>query len=515
MSSGVSVYLTDARPMTTKAVQIKMVIAAAAIPIERELKFIMPSLSRLILSTALLCGASVHSQNLPPEIDAALSRTRIPRDAVSLYVIDANPSVTTPILTHRALVAMNPASVMKLVTTVAALDLLGPAYTWQTQVLTDGSIKDGVLNGDLIIKGGGDPKLVAERLWLLLHRVRGLGISTINGNIVLDSSAFSVPAINPAAFDGEPTRPYNASPDALLVNYKSVVMTFTPLSGQNVAVIHYEPQLAGVDMPKTVPLVNADCSDYRGSLRSDFSEPKRFRFLGNYPRSCGERVWPIAYADPTAFADLAVRALWEGMGGKLGGIGRAGQTPAQAKPVLVFASPSLGEIIRDMNKFSNNVMAQQLFLTLSLSDKKPATFEASRAVLADWWKSKYGAIANLEMPVVENGSGLSRIERATSFSLAKMLQDAYAAPTMPELMASLPQSGVDGTLRRSKTQGVAHLKTGSLNNVASRAGFVHSQRVGAESKRYVLVAIINTSNTEVMGNSRALFDALVEWTAKQ
>jgi D-alanyl-D-alanine carboxypeptidase/D-alanyl-D-alanine-endopeptidase (penicillin-binding protein 4) len=157
-----------------------------------------------------------------------------------------------------------------------------------------------------------------------------------------------------------------------------------------------------------------------------------------------------------------------------------------------------------------------LFLTLSLNDKKPATFEASREVLASWWKSKYGNVANMELPVVENGSGLSRTERATSFALAKMLQDAYAAPTMPELIASLPQSGVDGTLRRSKAQGVAHLKTGSLNNVAARAGFVHSQKTGTEGKRYVLVAIVNTSNTEVMGgNSRALFDALVEWTARQ
>jgi D-alanyl-D-alanine carboxypeptidase/D-alanyl-D-alanine-endopeptidase (penicillin-binding protein 4) len=454
---------------------------------------------------------AAQAQNLPPEIDAALARARIPKEAVSLYVIDASPSVTVPILSHRANASMNPASVMKLVTTVAALDLLGPAYTWQTQVLLEP-------NGDLVIKGGGDPKLVVERLWLLLNRVRSLGISTIQGDIVLDSSAFNIPATNAAAFDGEPMRPYNASPDALLVNYKSVVMTFTPINGQSMAAVQYEPPLAGVDMPKSVSLINADCSDYRGSLRADFSDAKRIRFLGSYPRSCGERVWPIAYADPASFAALAVRGLWESMGGKLIGTSRTGQASREAKLVLAFGSPSLGEIIRDMNKFSNNVMAQQLFLSLSLGDKKPATFDASKGVLAAWWLGKYGNAVGMELPTLENGSGLSRIERTSSFALAKMLQDAYAAPYMPELMASLPQAGIDGTLRRSRSQGVAHLKTGSLNNVAARAGYVHSQRVGSASsagKRYVLVAIVNTVNAEVMGNSRALFDALVDWTARQ
>jgi D-alanyl-D-alanine carboxypeptidase/D-alanyl-D-alanine-endopeptidase (penicillin-binding protein 4) len=206
------------------------------------------------------------------------------------------------------------------------------------------------------------------------------------------------------------------------------------------------------------------------------------------------------------------------MGGKLIGTSRTGQASREAKLVLAFGSPSLGEIIRDMNKFSNNVMAQQLFLSLSLGDKKPATFDASKGVLAAWWLGKYGNAVGMELPTLENGSGLSRIERTSSFALAKMLQDAYAAPYMPELMASLPQAGIDGTLRRSRSQGVAHLKTGSLNNVAARAGYVHSQRVGSASsagKRYVLVAIVNTANAEVMGNSRALFDALVDWTARQ
>ena len=508
---------------------MKMVMAAAAMPIHLallgtriwELEFVMLSLSKLLpLSFFALFALHASAQNLPPEMEAALSRARIPKEALSLYVIDASPSITTPLVSHRASTPMNTASVMKLVTSVAALDLLGPAYTWQTQVLMDsagkdGAIKEGVLNGDLVIKGGGDPKLVIERLWLLLARVRGLGIQTINGNIVLDSSAFAIPvgsAASAAAFDGEPTKPYNASADGLLINFKSLMMTFTVNAAAGVASVQYDPPLAGVTMPTSVPLTSADCGDYRSALRADFSDPKRIRFLGSYPKNCGERVWPIAYADPAAFAGLAVQGLWESMGGKITGMARTGLASPQAKLLFTFNSPSLGEVMRDMNKFSNNVMAQQIFLSLSLSGNKAASFAASRSVLASWWQSRYGALEDAPAPIVDNGSGLSRDERISAISLARMLQSAYAAPYMPELIASLPQTGVDGTLRRSKaTAGAAHLKTGSLNNVVARAGYVD----GANGKRYVLIAIINSDNSTVLAGARSVLDVLIDWTARQ
>ncbi len=532
ISSGVSVILADARPITTNAVQMKMVMAAAAMPIHLallgtliwELEFVMLSLSKLLpLCFLALSALTTNAQNLPADIDAALTRARIPKDAISLYIIDANPSGVAPLISHRASAPMNPASVMKLVTSVAALDLLGPAYTWQTQVLIDpagkdGRVKDGVLNGDLVIKGGGDPKLVTERLWLLLNRVRSLGISTINGDIVIDQSAFDVTAKNPAEFDGEPTRAYNAGPDALLVNFKSVVMTFTPNALEGYASIQFDPPLHGVDMPSTVALssssASASCGEYRSGLKADFSDAKKIQFIGTYPRACGEKIWPFAYAEPASFAGHAVRGLWEVMGGKLSGTARTGPASARAKLLFAFNSQSLGEVMRDMNKFSNNVMAQQIFLTLSLNANggKPATFEASRAVLAQWWKSRYGTLAEMPVPALDNGSGLSRDERITALSLARMLQSAYAAPYMPELIASLPQTGVDGTLRRSKAMaGAAHLKTGSLNNVVARAGYVD----GTNGKRYVFIAIVNSDSSTVLAGARSVLDVLIDWTARQ
>ena len=478
------------------------------------------------------CGAVVLNlvnpavaQTLPPEVEAALVRAKVPPEALAAIVIDAAPLAngkTVPLLSHRASASVNPASVMKLVTTYASLELLGPAYTWATPVFVEGSIKDGVLTGNLIIQGRGDPKLVQERLWLLLRRVQslgaGLGIKTITGDILLDRSAFAVAQQNPADFDGEPLRPYNAAPDALLLNFKSVVMTFVPNPGAGLAVVSFEPPLSNVQMQASVPLAAgktavtlAACGDYRSALQADFSDPYRISFKGSYPAGCGEKVWPVAYADPASYAERAVAGMWTEMGGKLGGRVRDGRAPASAKPAFEMTSPTLAEVIHDINKFSNNVMAQQLFLSLSLNATAPpgpASLDASRNVLQAWWRERFGP---QDLPVIDNGSGLSRQERITPQGLARMLQTAYLSGTMPELMASLPIASVDGTLRRSKSrvsQGWAHLKTGSLRDASALAGYVHT----SSGKRLVVVGIINHPNAAA---ARPALEALVDWAVKE
>jgi D-alanyl-D-alanine carboxypeptidase/D-alanyl-D-alanine-endopeptidase (penicillin-binding protein 4) len=470
---------------------------------------------------AILIGAlslwPALAQNLPPEVDAALARARVPRDALALLVMDAEGKLP-PRLSHRATVPMNPASVMKLVTTYAALDLLGPAYSWRTPVYVEGAVKDGTLYGNLYIKGQGDPKLVAERLWLLLRRVQGLGIQKIAGDIVLDHSAFETVDVDPASFDGEPLRPYNVAPDALLLNFKSVVMTFVPDLAAHTASVQFEPPLYGVQMQVSVPLANGTkganganggCGDYRAALKADFSDPARIRFAGSYPAGCLEKVWPVAYADPASYSARAVQGLWQQMGGQLGGTVRLGRVPPPAlalPPTFEIISPPLAEVIRDINKYSNNVMAQQLFLTLSLNAQGQATRAASRDLVQRWWQQRISAT---DVPTLDNGSGLSRESRISAQALARLLQTAYVSPLMPELMSSLPIAGVDGTLKRSQaqSQGRAHLKTGSLRDVVAVAGYVHA----ASGRRYVLVALINHPNANA---ARPALDALLDWTVR-
>src|SRR3990167_640193 len=241
---------------------------------------------------------------------------------------------------------------MKLVTTYAGLELLGPSFTWATPVYVDGTIAGGVLQGNLIIAGQGDPKLVLERLWLLLRRVQGLGIKSITGDILLDRSAFAASTQNPADFDGEPQRPYNAAPDALLINFKSVVMTFAPNLASGSATVSFEPPLASVQMQPSVPLsvgLNggqggsasmAPCGDYRAQLKADFADPLRIAFNGSYPLACGEKVWAVAYADPASYAERAVAGLWQEIGGKLGGRVREGRAAAGQSPAFELVSPT-------------------------------------------------------------------------------------------------------------------------------------------------------------------------------
>ena len=465
---------------------------------------------RRLLMFAVCCACALAHAQIPASVDAELARAKVPRDAVALLVLDAQNPSAAPRLSHRAGSAMQSASVIKLVTTFAALELLGPAYTWTTPVYVDGAVRDGVLQGNVYIQGQGDPKLVLERLWLLLHRLQGFGIQGIQGDIVLDRSAFAPDATDPGAFDGEPLRPYNAGPDALLINYKTVLMTFTPDATRRVAHVQIDPPLWGVQTQDTVPLIGGACGDYRGALKATFSDPARIRFAGGYPAECGEKVWPVAYADPATYAPRVVQGLWLSMGGQISGVVRYGQVPATllaGAPTLELRSPPLAEIIRDINKHSNNVMAQQLFLTLGREGSGAvATLDAARAVVERWWQTRISTSEPLEL---EKGSGLSRQERISARALGVLLQTAYRSPLMPELLASLPISGVDGTLKRAKVAnpGSAHLKTGSLNGVSAVAGYVH----GTSGKRYVLVALANHPNANA---ARAAFDALVDWAAQ-
>ena len=463
---------------------------------------------------------------LPLPVADALRRAALPPDAVALLVTEASPGAHTPArLRHRVELPMQPASVMKLVTTFAALDTLGPAYTWGTPIFLDGTRSDSTLHGTVYIQGHGDPSLVLERLWLLLRRLQGLGVRTIDGDIVLDHSAFERVAADPALFDGEPLRPYNAAPDALLLNYKAVLLTFTPDPASGVARVQMDPPLAGVTVPGSVPLTgaasasgtasgpaskaasaSAECGDYRSALRADFQNPERIALAGRYPAACGEKVWPVAYADPPGFAARAVLGLWQDMGGALTGEVREGSVPPallQDGPAFIFHSPPLADVLRDINKYSNNVMAQQLFLTLG-----GGSFAGARSALQQWWSAR---MAGSEAPLLENGSGLSRQERISALALARLLQSAYRSPFAPELMASLPIGGVDGTLRRAQLQNgtSAHLKTGTLTGVLARAGYVQ----GASGRMYVLVALFNHGNANTPA-ARAAMDSITDWVAQ-
>ncbi len=485
---------------------------------------------------AALCGAgatiapaqALAQAALPAEFAQALARAGVPRDAVSVLVMAlsaadtappagdaaADPPITPPPpprLAHRADAAMNPASVMKLVTTYAGLELLGPDFTWTNRVYVDGAVTDGVLDGDLVIRGSGDPKLVRERLDDLFRQVIARGVREVRGDIVLDREIFQLPEHNPAEFDDEPLRPYNAAPDGLLLNFKSLIFTFTPDAAGGGAVIKSEPPIAGVEMPADVALAGGPCGDWRTTLRADFANPQRVRFAGRYPAACGERLWPVAYVEPRSYAARVVQAMWVAAGGSLAGRVREAATPPTARLWVSAESLPLAAIVADINKFSNNVMAQQLFLTLSSQAQGRGTFEASRQRLLRWWQDRFG---EQPAPLLDNGAGLSRQERTSAAALTALLRRAASGPLAAPFANSLGIAGVDGTVARMRERGAAPqalgnawLKTGSLRDVAAVAGYVH----GRSGQRYSLVALINHENAAA---ARPALDQLVEWVVK-
>jgi D-alanyl-D-alanine carboxypeptidase/D-alanyl-D-alanine-endopeptidase (penicillin-binding protein 4) len=447
--------------------------------------------------------ATTETRALPRSVDAALARNNVPRDAIVAWVQEVDAA--RPRLAWQADKPVNPASLMKLVTTYAGLELLGPAFTWSTPVWLQGTVAEGVLTGNLVVKGTGDPKLVLERMWLLVRRVQQLGVREIRGDIVLDRSAFVPGETNPADFDGEPLRPYNAGADALLLNYRAVLLTFTPDPGRGIATIAVDPPLAGVRVDATVPLVSGACEDWRGALKGELDDPARMRFAGMFPIACGEKIWPVAYADPKGYNARALAGMWAEEGGKLSGVVRDGAAPALT-PTFELRSPTLAEVVRDINKLSNNVMAQQLFLTLGATQRGTGTPEAAREVLRQFLKSHVGDRA-AAVAVVANGSGLSRDSRLSAALLGRLLQSAWSSAVMSELMSSLPVTGIDGTLKRAKaTPGRAHLKTGSLRDVVGVAGYV----LADSGRRYVVVGIVNHPNANA---ARPALEALAEWAA--
>ena len=451
-------------------------------------------------------GAGGARAALPAEVEAALQRARVPSEAVAVVLQEVGS--TRSLLAQQDKALLNPASLAKLLTTQAALELLGPSWTWSTPVWLQGRVDDGVLEGSLVIKGSGDPKLVLERIWLLLRRVQLLGVREIRGDIVLDRSAFAAPPGAAADFDGDATRPYNVQPDALLLNFKAVNYSFVPQPGRGVALVLAEPPLAATHVQPTVRLASLPCDDWRSALKADFSDARRVRFAGVYPLACGEMQWPVADAEPASYNARLIEALWRDMGGKLSGRVVDGAAPLEVKPSFELKSAPLADVVRDINKYSNNVMAQQLFLTLALQRQpaQAATPEAARAVLQDWLAARVG-----ELPPglqLDNGSGLSRDTRVSAALLARLLQLGWSSAVMSELMSSLPVNGLDGTLRRSRaTPGRAHLKTGSLRDVAGIAGYVLSD----SGRRYVLVALINHPNANA---ARPALDALVQWSLR-
>ena len=454
----------------------------------------------------LVLAPPAWGSELPAAVSMALKEAGIPERSVAVVVQGVDQA--QPLLRHNARQAMNPASTMKLVTTYAALELLGPAYTWKTEVLTDAPPPNdqSELAGNVYLRGSGDPRLALEQFWLLLRQLRARGVATIAGDLVLDRSAFALPPHDPAAFDNEPLRPYNAGPDALLVNLKSIRLTLHPDSERKTVQVISETPGEDLRVDNRLQLTADACGDWRERIKVKVLGT-RIELGGSFSSNCGDKALNLSPWSADVQVEQLFRALWSELGGTLRGKVRDGLTPPNARQLAVAESPPLAEVVREINKYSNNVMARQVFLTLS--GERPATTEGARRRLSAWLAGK-----PLQLPelVLDNGSGLSRSERISADGLAQLLLAAWKSPVMPELMSSLPLAGVDGTLKKrlgnSAASGRAHLKTGYLEEVRAIAGYA----LDSHGKRWVVVCLINDPKSRL---GKPAIDALLKWVAER
>jgi D-alanyl-D-alanine carboxypeptidase/D-alanyl-D-alanine-endopeptidase (penicillin-binding protein 4) len=476
-------------------------------PIHRSIFGAAALIAALAVAPALAPVEAAGADALPAPVAAALRAAAVPPADAAVVVHEVGAA--RPLLAHNAGKPMNPASTMKLVTTLAALELLGPTFAWKTEMWAAGTQQGDVLEGDLVLRGTGDPKLTVENFWLMLRALRARGLREIRGDLILDRSYFEAIGQSEARFDNEPLRPYNVAPDALLLNFKAFRFTFVPDPEHGSAQVTVEPRSTLLELSNAVRLSEGPCNDWRARLKADFNGiggAARASFSGLYPASCGEKTWNVALQSHPNYVLGVFRQLWEELGGTLRGGVRDGTAPSGARLLYSNPSPALAEVVRDMNKFSNNVMARQLFLTLSAEvTKQPARADRSAQVVQGWLARK-----GLEFPelVMENGSGLSRSERISGANMSRLLLAAYASAVMPEFIASMPLVASDGTMRRrlkyESVAGQAHIKTGSLSDVRSLAGYV----LDARGRRFAVVFIVNHPNA---GATQGAQDALLNW----
>ncbi|MAX55699.1 MAG: D-alanyl-D-alanine carboxypeptidase/D-alanyl-D-alanine-endopeptidase [Alcanivoracaceae bacterium] len=469
-----------------------------------------PWITLLIL--ALATGSAQASEPTPvftPVLEAA-QKLNLNRESLAMAAIPLNGPGEARFM--NADTPFNPGSIMKVVTTYAALELLGPTYQWHSRLYTDGTIEADTLNGNLYFVGSGDPKLTEERLWLLFRELRAMGITHIKGDLVLDGSVFNLPN-GIAAFDddgGNPNAPFLVEPNGLLTNLN--VIRIRSRADERGIHTWTEPDLIGVTLDNQMVLRDfGHCPrryqfDYSPSV--DDSGLTRITMTGVLPKGCSTASY-LAVMDQADYTGALMVSLWQQLGGTLTGQIREGLHPRDNTTELLATTSSrdLVTMVRDINKWSNNVMVRQVYLTLGARFRQPSDRDdlaAADRTIREWLKSK--GIDDSAL-FFENGSGLSRNERVTARQMATLLEHAWESRFSAELIASLPLVAMDGTMRRrlghADMAGMGHIKTGSLKNVRSIAGFTRDEN----NTTWAIVAMVNDARA---WGAETVLDELIE-----
>ncbi len=432
----------------------------------------------LPLLLVLACAARAGVDPFAARLDTALSAKTLRGAQISALVVDrADGRVRFERDADRALV---PASNQKILTSLAALETFGPAHRFTTWIGADAApdAEGGVAT--LFVRGGGDPALTSEDWWRLASDLRLAGLRRVRGDVVLDDSAFDRVGWHP---DWGPvsSRAYHAPVSALAANYGAFAVEVR--SGGEVG----GPAPARIDPPLGWLLLdNRATTGPPGSPRRlkleraprDGGEGVRVR--GSLPRGGEPRTLYASVSDATRYAGEVLVLQLRAVGIEVGGGVRRGAVPAGAAELLEFRGRPLAEVVRLFMKYSNNAIAESLVKSIGLAVAgRPGSWERGIGAMR-------GSLERLGLDVsavrLSDGSGLSRRNRVPARVLVDALRAADASFDFgPELLASLPIAGADGTLRErtSDARGAVRAKTGRLDGVATLSGFARPAGGGA------------------------------------
>lgn len=476
--------------------------------------FRLPATAAVVLS---LAGAPLATNASDDEGQSAITWSSEVRDyalqslndehALSMAAIPLNGPGIDQYINADAL--MSPGSIMKLVTTYAALEILGPTHHWNTDFYTDGELSGSTLHGNVYVKFGGDPKLTIERMWSTLRELRGMGLTTIDGDLILDGGYFKSAGGLPKFDDNgdNPYAPFLVEPSAFLTNLN--LLHFQVRADERGTQAWSAPALSDVVIDNRVTAVAEGPCPSRRSFTWEpvFHEDQRVtvRVTGQLPQGCRTTAY-LSLLPHKHYSAALIRSLLSELGIQLTGADHTGTTPDDARLMLRTTSPDLVTMVRDINKWSSNVMARQLLLTLG-AERRLENEDDDRAagirVIYEWLEGKGINTAGM---VIDNGAGLSRHGRISARQGAQILRHAWNSPFAADLLASMPLIAMDGTmarrLRNVGMDGLGRIKTGYLENVRSIAGFTRDER-------NTTWAVVGMVNTDPAWNGQAVLDRIL------
>jgi D-alanyl-D-alanine carboxypeptidase/D-alanyl-D-alanine-endopeptidase (penicillin-binding protein 4) len=462
---------------------------------------------------------------LPGAVAQRFAAAGIPPAAVGFHVrrVDAK----LPFASVNGEQVYQLASTAKLVTSIAALELLGPNHRWRTWAFAKGPLRDGRLEGDLLLVGGGNAMLGADALRRWFAELHAQGLREVTGDIVLDRSSFALTAEDHAsAPQPDPERPHHVLPDAFTVDEGLLNVQLAPAAKGGTAV-RLEPPLAAVQVVNGIGrgagcAAHAVATSLPGPVRPGDWMPVRLHLAGQMAPGCPPQVLRVVPLPHHEFTTRAVAGLWAETGGRLGGrvVDRDRERDHTAGPAVVqrdadgafelplasHGSELLPQVVHEVNKTSNNLLARNLMLSLAPGfPLQPATLAAARERVLGWLKLKGFRAGDFE---VDTGSGLSRRERARPRAMVDLLVQGWNGPLSKWIADSLPIAGVDGTLaarmKDGPAAGRAMLKTGTLLDTRALAGYVRAR----SGHVYAVAALVN--HPQAAAATPAL-DALIEW----